>query len=85
MRLAEMHWDGRAGEGGRDEEHAVACWRRAAEAGVAEAQYSMGTTCADGAGGQAADMGAAKRWWRLAADQGFEPAVEVLRRVGSDD
>ena len=53
---------------------AVAYYQRAAEAGLADAQYAMSQIYANGVGGKKRDEVEARRWLALAARQNFDTA-----------
>jgi TPR repeat protein len=59
----------------RDYAEAVAWYRKAADKGLATAQYNLGVAYANGDGVLQDDAEAA-RWYRLAADQGY-PAAQL--------
>ena len=62
-----------AQRGGSEDAEAVRWYRIAAEGGLAEGQYNLGTLYAQGRGVQRDDTQAAK-WFELAAHQGLAPA-----------
>ena len=55
-------------------------YRKAAEQGNALAQYFLGVCCYDGQGVKQ-DSAEAEKWWRKAADQGYEPAKQALVKM----
>jgi len=61
---------------------AVRLFRLAANQGHAAAQYNLGWLYENGLG-TVKDVGEARRWYKLAADQGFEGAKKALVRLGS--
>jgi TPR repeat protein len=65
-----------------EEHEAVACWRKAAELGVASAQHNMALAIEQEMGPLKRDNAAAVQWWRKAAAQGFQPAQDALRHLG---
>jgi len=70
------------GEGvGQDDGEAVKWYRKAAQAGVAEAMYALGYMYANGRG-VAQDESEAVKWYRKAARKGYKPAQDVLRKLG---
>ncbi len=79
-----------ASEAARDEEQSLAWLRRAAEAGLAEAQMDLGNRCAEGRGVEL-DPAAARIWHRQAAEGGYLPAwcnlatLEMQGRGGAQD
>ena len=54
--------------------------RKSAEQGNAKAQYSLGWCYANGKGVKK-DHSKAAKWWRKAAEQGFAPAAEALKKL----
>eukprot|EP01088_Endostelium_zonatum_P022223 TRINITY_DN934_c0_g1_i1.p1 TRINITY_DN934_c0_g1~~TRINITY_DN934_c0_g1_i1.p1 ORF type:complete len:145 (+),score=49.46 TRINITY_DN934_c0_g1_i1:135-569(+) len=58
-------------------DEAVHWWNRAAQEGDAEAQFKMGECYEQGVGVKQ-DEGLARRWWLMAAEQGYVPAQEKL-------
>jgi localization factor PodJL len=71
MRYADMLLTGRGVV--IDQSRAVTLYRNAADAGVAEARFSLGNCLAEGRG-VGLDMNAAVREWTLAAEAGHAPA-----------
>lgn len=68
------------GEGVRaDKAKAIQLYQKAAEQGLAQAQFNLGVCYYNGEG-VARDRTAAKRWLQRAADQGYEKAKEVMRK-----
>jgi TPR repeat protein len=66
---------------GRGEDSEAAAWfRRAAQQGLAEAQYRVGVLTRDGHG-VAQDFGEAVKWLRAAADQGHASSITELGRL----
>ena len=63
-------------------DEALEQYRKAAEAGVDEAQYRLGTAYADGIGVEQ-DIAEAKKWLSLAADQGHYIASIKLEQINS--
>ena len=61
---------------------AAELWRIAAEEGDAHAQYSLGLCYADGEG-VAEDKAEAVKWFRKAAEQGHEDAIDALKEIES--
>ncbi len=59
---------------------AVSYYRRAADGGLADAQYAMSQIFANGTGGERKDDTAARRWLLLAARQNFDTAQLDLGR-----
>ncbi len=53
---------------------AVAYYQRAADGGLADAQYAMSQVYANGVGGKKRDEAEARRWLTLAARQNFDTA-----------
>ena len=53
----------------------------AAKNGDVRAQYLLGGRYAKGEG-VAKDMAEAAKWYRKAAEQGFEPAQKALKQIG---
>lgn len=66
------------GEGVRADK-AIQLYQKAAEQGLAQAQFNLGVCYYNGEG-VARDRTAAKRWLQRAADQGNEKAKEVMRK-----
>jgi TPR repeat protein len=62
----------------KDYNEAVKQYRMAADLGYAEAQYNLGLCYIKGTS-VVQDKAEALRWFVRAANQGFEPAKEVLR------
>ena len=60
---------------------AVMCYEFAAERGVPEAQYSLGI-CYEYGYGIEKDFEKAVKWYRLAAEQGNDKAIEALKKMG---
>ena len=73
--LGEMYICGYVVE--RDANQAAAWWRKAAEQGFVDAQWSLGVTYLDG-NGVAKDITEAEKWIRLAAEQGNVHAQGTL-------
>ena len=61
---------------------AVYWLRKAADQGVAEAQFVLGLCYAEGVGGLQKDSKLAVFWLSKAAEQGNEDAKEALRKLG---
>ena len=78
--LATGNW--REGKISRDLPAAVAWYRRAAEAGHADAQYNLASMLAEGEGCDR-DLGAAGEWLRRAVAGGYEYAEELLAHLDS--
>jgi formylglycine-generating enzyme required for sulfatase activity len=57
-------------------------YRKAADHGLADAQYNVGVLY-DGASGVPRDIEQAKIWYQKAADQGYAPAKAALQRLQS--
>lgn len=60
---------------------AMSLFREAADQGDADAQYNVGWLYENGLG-IPKDIGEARRWYRLSANQGFEGAKKALARIG---
>jgi len=58
----------------RDETKAVEWITKAAQGGNAEAQFNLGVFYRDGRHGKAKDPVEARKWFELAAEQGYGPA-----------
>ncbi|MFN6414704.1 MAG: hypothetical protein ACK4V2_02905 [Pseudomonadota bacterium] len=58
----------------------TACFRRAAEAGIARAQYNMGIACDQGKG-ILKNTRESLCWYEKARDQGYIPAIQQLRTM----
>lgn len=72
------------GEGGPQNPKAALEWyTKAANKGVAEAQYRLGLLYSSGYGPVEQDIEMAKKWYRKAAAQGFLPAKEALLNLQS--
>jgi TPR repeat protein len=72
-----------------DQPRALALYRQAADAGLSEAQFSLGTALSEGRGtpNHAKDMKEAIRWWTTAASAGYAPAqfqMAICRQRGLD-
>jgi TPR repeat protein len=65
----------------QDDTKAVELYTLAAEQGFALAQSNLGAMHASWKGGLPQDFAQAAMWWKLAADQGEEPAMNNLRIV----
>lgn len=81
--LGEAYLEGRGHP--RDDQAAVAWFRRAAEQGYAEAQYNLSVCYANGQGVRQ-DDGETAKWTRLAAEQGVAGAqygLGLLYAVGA--
>ena len=65
----------------QDYAEAVKWYRKAAEQGIAEAQYNLGVMYANGEG-VPRDQAKAVEWLQKAAKQGLAKAQEALRRLG---
>lgn len=72
FRLGELY------EGLRQNAKAFTHFRRAAELGLAEAQYNLGFFYAVGGHGVTKDEAEAVRWWRKAAEQGHADSRNLL-------
>lgn len=69
------------GEGvGKDEYQAAAWFRKAAEQGLASAQYNLGVAYAEG-NGLVKDEAQAVAWFRKAAEQGDSDAQANLKEL----
>ena len=55
--------------------------RKAAEQGLAKAQYNLGALLANGKDVER-DMDEALKWIRKAAEQGYDLAKQALKRLG---
>ncbi len=64
----------------KDEAEAVKWYRKAAEQGLATAQFNLGLKYERGEG-VAKDHGKADKWLHKAADQGYAPAQETLKQL----
>jgi len=62
----------------KSDERAVRLYRKAAEKGVAEAQFNLGFMYLLGEGVQK-DPAEARRWLELSAGQGYDQAAKLLR------
>ena len=70
-----------AGQGvAKDYAEAVKWYRKAAEQGVAYAQYKLGNLYYNGEG-VAKDLTKAKEWYQKAADNGYEDAKIKLKEL----
>ena len=58
---------------------ALECFKKAADQGNARAQYNLGCSYEYGEG-VSKDINEAKNWYKKAADQGFEEAINALKR-----
>jgi uncharacterized protein len=67
----------------KDEAEAVKWYRKAAEQGLAVAQYFLGVMYANGSG-VTKDETEAVKWHRKAADQGDERAKAALLKLNND-
>ena len=68
------------GDGVREDDvEAVRWYRKAAEQGLAQAQYNLGVMYANGDGVREDDVEAV-RWFRKAAEQGLAHAQEALAK-----
>ena len=69
------------GEGVReDKEEAVKWFRKAAEQGIAEAQFQLGNCYFNGEGVRE-DKTEALKWFRKAAEQGYVMAADILNVI----
>lgn len=64
----------------KDDAEAVKWYRKAAEQGLATAQFNLGLKYERGEG-VAKDHGKADKWLHKAADQGYAPAQETLKQL----
>jgi hypothetical protein len=62
----------------QDDKAAARWYRKAAEQGIAPAQYNLSQMITKGKGGEKRDDAAAFAWCKKAADQGFGPAETQL-------
>ena len=60
---------------------AVRLLRLAAEQGLPQAQHSLGLRCSDGRGVEQSDDEAVM-WVLKAAEQGYQPSIEALKKAG---
>ena len=65
----------------RDDQEALKWYRKAADLGDSNAQYSLGVLYAQGRG-VSMDEALALDWYRKAAEQGNARAIEALQRLG---
>ena len=56
-------------------------YRKAADQGLAEAQYNLGVAYLEGSG-VGKDRAEAAKWFRRAADQGMEDAAKMMKMNG---
>ena len=64
-------------------EEAFNCWKKAAEMGHANAQHSLALCYLTGKGVAKDDVEAVK-WFRKAAQQGYEPAIDALKELDEE-
>ncbi|MEM8599159.1 MAG: caspase family protein [Bacteroidota bacterium] len=69
----------------RDDARAADLYQRAAEQGLPEAQYRLGVIYEAGDRGRPQSLPEAIRWYRLAAEQGYNDAREALERLARSD
>lgn len=77
--LGILYWGGKGV--GQSDATCLSLWRRAAEAGLAAAQVSMGMCYANGRLGLPQNTTEARRWYELAGAQGNAEALEMLRHL----
>ena len=78
--FAQLVVDREPGEAGMAK--AVSYYERAAEAGLADAQYAMSQIYANGVGGKKRDEAEARRWLTLAAQQELRHRASSISAPG---